>query len=192
MSIKKEICISLCDKTGIMMVPWAEAGYTCYCVDLQHQTRKDKIKEYPGGGAYSLHLWRRQILDTAHSLQNNIRSLLPSLYEHGRIRRPGLFQPKRANTQKRYSTALRRPFAFQLMLSGSQLVWRSILCREPFRRHSYTFSLFRLYIPSLVLWRPIPEAYLSMDRQRVHDAQTGIYQQAGRCYAKDMGHVSRR
>lgn len=33
-----------------MAEPWAEAGYTCYCVDLQHPVRKDIIKEYPGGG----------------------------------------------------------------------------------------------------------------------------------------------
>ena len=50
MSIKIEVCISLCDKTGIMMEPWAEAGYTCYCVDLQHPTRKNKVKEFDGGG----------------------------------------------------------------------------------------------------------------------------------------------
>lgn len=46
----KEIVISLCDKTGIMMMPWAEAGYACYCVDIQHQTRKDKRAEFDGGG----------------------------------------------------------------------------------------------------------------------------------------------
>jgi len=28
--------LSLCDKTGNMVRPWAEAGYTCYIVDLQH------------------------------------------------------------------------------------------------------------------------------------------------------------
>lgn len=28
--------ISCFDKTGNMVKPWAEAGYTCYCVDIQH------------------------------------------------------------------------------------------------------------------------------------------------------------
>jgi hypothetical protein len=28
--------LSLCDYTGVMAQPWAEAGYECYCVDLQH------------------------------------------------------------------------------------------------------------------------------------------------------------
>lgn len=41
--------ISLCDKSGVMMEPWAEAGYTCYCVDLQHLVRKDIIKEVGKG-----------------------------------------------------------------------------------------------------------------------------------------------
>lgn len=40
-----------------MAIPWAEAGYTCLCIDLQHspsRTRKqryDKIEEYKTGGA---------------------------------------------------------------------------------------------------------------------------------------------
>lgn len=42
--------IFLCDLSGVMAEPWAEAGYTCYCVDLQHQTRKDRTKQFPGGG----------------------------------------------------------------------------------------------------------------------------------------------
>lgn len=46
----EEIVISLCDKTGVMMIPWAEAGYTCYCVDIQHKTRKDVVRLFEGGG----------------------------------------------------------------------------------------------------------------------------------------------
>jgi hypothetical protein len=30
------IVLSLCDRTTRMVRPWAEAGYTCYCVDIQH------------------------------------------------------------------------------------------------------------------------------------------------------------
>ena len=33
---KNEIVVSLCDKTGHMMLPWAEAGYRCLCIDTQH------------------------------------------------------------------------------------------------------------------------------------------------------------
>ena len=33
-----------------MVRPWAEAGYLCYCVDIQHSIRKDKVEEFPGGG----------------------------------------------------------------------------------------------------------------------------------------------
>ncbi|HET6249668.1 MAG TPA: hypothetical protein VFE47_18410 [Tepidisphaeraceae bacterium] len=32
----EEVVISLCDLTGNMVVPWAAAGYQCYCVDLRH------------------------------------------------------------------------------------------------------------------------------------------------------------
>lgn len=32
-----EIVISLCDRTGNMVKPWADAGYECICVDLQNK-----------------------------------------------------------------------------------------------------------------------------------------------------------
>lgn len=31
-----KIVVSLFDRTTVMVRPWAEAGYTCYCVDIQH------------------------------------------------------------------------------------------------------------------------------------------------------------
>jgi hypothetical protein len=43
---KERIVISLFDLSGIMVAPWAEAGFTCYCVDLQHsagETRTGNI-----------------------------------------------------------------------------------------------------------------------------------------------------
>lgn len=33
----KDVVISLYDKTGNMVRPWADAGYTCYIVDIQHR-----------------------------------------------------------------------------------------------------------------------------------------------------------
>lgn len=36
--------ISLCDYTGHMVEPWAEAGYECICVDTQHSIRRDKVR----------------------------------------------------------------------------------------------------------------------------------------------------
>ena len=33
----KRIVLSLCDRTGNMVRPWAEAGFDCVCVDLQHE-----------------------------------------------------------------------------------------------------------------------------------------------------------
>lgn len=38
-SAKRDTAIFLCDVTGNMARPWAEAGYTCYCVDIQHPIR---------------------------------------------------------------------------------------------------------------------------------------------------------
>jgi hypothetical protein len=36
MDDERGIVVSLFDYTGRMVAPWAEAGYRCYCVDLQH------------------------------------------------------------------------------------------------------------------------------------------------------------
>lgn len=33
---RRGIVLSLCDRTANMVRPWAEAGYQCYCVDIQH------------------------------------------------------------------------------------------------------------------------------------------------------------
>lgn len=41
--------IFLCDLTGNAAKPWAEAGYDCYCVDIQHSVRKDRTVEIGSG-----------------------------------------------------------------------------------------------------------------------------------------------
>jgi hypothetical protein len=43
--------ISLCDRTGNMVKPWAEAGYACVCYDWQHSIRRDRVKQYASGGS---------------------------------------------------------------------------------------------------------------------------------------------
>ncbi|MCP4648744.1 MAG: Dcm methylase [PVC group bacterium] len=35
--------LSLCDHTGIMVKPWADAGHECYCVDIQKAEDEDNI-----------------------------------------------------------------------------------------------------------------------------------------------------
>lgn len=39
-----KIMVSLCDLTGIMAEPWAEAGYECWCVDIGHSIRKERVE----------------------------------------------------------------------------------------------------------------------------------------------------
>lgn len=38
--MNQKIVISCFDLTGNMVKPWADAGYLCYCVDLQHKSRE--------------------------------------------------------------------------------------------------------------------------------------------------------
>lgn len=41
--------IFLCDLTGNMALPWAEAGFECYCVDIQHSIRRDVSRQVGEG-----------------------------------------------------------------------------------------------------------------------------------------------
>jgi len=43
------IVLSLYDYTGVAATPWAEAGHTCYCYDIQHDDTK--VEHFKGGGA---------------------------------------------------------------------------------------------------------------------------------------------
>ena len=40
---RQQVVLSLCDYTGIMVKPWADAGYRCICVDTQHPMRSDRV-----------------------------------------------------------------------------------------------------------------------------------------------------
>ena len=41
--------ISLCDLTGNMVRPWAEAGCSCVCYDIQHSIRADRVERVGAG-----------------------------------------------------------------------------------------------------------------------------------------------
>lgn len=36
--------MSLCDYSGVMVRPWANAGFECYCVDTAHSIRKPRVE----------------------------------------------------------------------------------------------------------------------------------------------------
>lgn len=44
------VVISLFDLTTTFVRPWAEAGFRCYCVDLQHEAGEHEEVVEPGGG----------------------------------------------------------------------------------------------------------------------------------------------
>lgn len=39
------LVVSLCDLTGNMVRPWAEAGYECVCYDIQHGIGTDRVED---------------------------------------------------------------------------------------------------------------------------------------------------
>jgi len=42
LSAAKGSVLSLCDRTGNMVRPWAEAGFECFCVDVRHEHSNDR------------------------------------------------------------------------------------------------------------------------------------------------------
>lgn len=74
-----ETVVSLCDLTGNMVRPWAEAGYSCLCYDLQHSIRADRI-ERVGAGSIT-YRW------------GDVRSLLPAQLGTGRVVAAFAFPP---------------------------------------------------------------------------------------------------
>ena len=71
--MKKKAAIFICDLTGIMAEPWAEAGCTCICVDLQHSVRATRakrhvVKSFPSGGEI-------------HFVYGDARSWKPSMFD---------------------------------------------------------------------------------------------------------------
>ena len=54
--MRKRIMISLFDRTTIMAQPWADAGYDCYAVDLQHRRLSHREGNIIRVGA-NVHRW---------------------------------------------------------------------------------------------------------------------------------------
>jgi hypothetical protein len=71
--MKTKVMISMCDISGVMAEPWAEAGYVCLCIDIQNSIRatkygRHKIKKIPDGGEI-------------HYLWGDARSWKPSMFD---------------------------------------------------------------------------------------------------------------
>lgn len=47
----KGIVLSLCDRTGVMVQPWLEAGYECWIVDTHHAGAETRLGGSDAGGA---------------------------------------------------------------------------------------------------------------------------------------------
>lgn len=45
----KDAAIFLCNKSGILARPWAEAGFECWCIDTDHSIRRDHEEKVGAG-----------------------------------------------------------------------------------------------------------------------------------------------
>lgn len=48
--------VSLYDYTGVTVTPWAQAGYQCYCYDIQHPKHGETVRFDSGGAIHKLRL----------------------------------------------------------------------------------------------------------------------------------------
>lgn len=56
--MSRGLVVSLCDRTGIMVRPWAELGYECICVDVQHRPmRKSRVEQVGIQGGTITYQW---------------------------------------------------------------------------------------------------------------------------------------
>lgn len=68
----QKIVISLFDKTGNAVRPWAEAGYRCYCFDIQHgENRTEKV----GAGSITHVPWDALAADAVQKLLDFINKV---------------------------------------------------------------------------------------------------------------------
>lgn len=75
----KNVIISLCDKTGNMVRPWAAAGYECWCIDVQHSIRRPRMESIG--------------LGTVHFVWGDVRSWSPSFDVTQRVAAVFAFPP---------------------------------------------------------------------------------------------------
>lgn len=66
--MKQPAAIFMCDYTGIMARPWAEAGVTCICVDIQHSIRATRAKKH-------------RVENGIHFVWGDARSWKPSMFD---------------------------------------------------------------------------------------------------------------
>lgn len=45
-------CIVFCDRSGVMAEPWAQAGYECWCIDIQHSIRREEVRAVGRGSIH--------------------------------------------------------------------------------------------------------------------------------------------
>lgn len=61
------VVLSLCDRTGVMVEPWREAGYECHIVDVQHPYGATSDSERPG-----LTMWGVSVAGFDHAAEHII------------------------------------------------------------------------------------------------------------------------
>lgn len=43
------VCVFLCEESGVMAHSWAAAGFQCFCFDLAHSIRRDRVEQVGEG-----------------------------------------------------------------------------------------------------------------------------------------------
>lgn len=71
--MQPKIVLSLYDYTGEMVRPWAENGYECHILDIQHAPLQNNVEHFGGGG--SIHKIHADLHDDLYNWMNIYASL---------------------------------------------------------------------------------------------------------------------
>lgn len=63
MKVNDKIVVSLCDLTGHMVLPWAEAGHKCLCIDTQHPSGMSNHPLHPNIKRWGIDILDRRVGD---------------------------------------------------------------------------------------------------------------------------------
>lgn len=72
MKTNGKIVVSLCDKTGHMVLPWAEAGYKCLCIDTQHPERMQKHPLHENIVSWGMDILDDRVWDFVNDMSDDI------------------------------------------------------------------------------------------------------------------------
>jgi hypothetical protein len=160
---------SFCDLSGVMVEPWARAGFECWCFDIRQSIRKVRTERVGAGIIHFVWADVRTVKRPTRKA-NRRRVRFPAMHSRLSQRRTRFCDQGRPVPSRCAGDIRGLP-------PGPRMVRCAVLHREPGRHpfehsaHRKAGSLFSsVGIRGLVRGRQLHQENLPVDRQRIRDA----------------------